>query len=72
MELNPGPESDAGTAQAADTDMPRCPNCGWQDVRRSISKGPLDFALTAFSLMPFRCRTCGHRFYRFFRRLGTR
>jgi hypothetical protein len=67
--LNLGRE--AGAVRAAETDMPRCPKCGWQDVRRSISKRPLDFAFTAFSLSPFRCRTCGHRFYRFFRRLGN-
>lgn len=65
-------ESDAGTARTAEIDVPRCPQCGWHDVRHSISKRPLDFAFTAFSLAPFRCRTCGHRFFRFFKRSGNR
>lgn len=48
--------------------FPRCPNCGWQDVRPSHSKGALDLALAVFSIAPFRCRSCSHRFYRFHRR----
>lgn len=48
--------------------VPRCPQCGWSDVRLSKSKGALDAAmLGALSLAPFRCRTCGRRFYRFHR-----
>jgi DNA-directed RNA polymerase subunit RPC12/RpoP len=69
--LNLQHESDAGPTRA-ETDMPRCPQCGWHDVRRSVSKRPLDFAFTAFSMAPFRCRTCGHRFFRFFRRSDNR
>ncbi len=52
--------------------MPRCPRCGWQDVRLSMSRRPLDIALAAFALSPFRCRSCHHRFYRFFKRFGDR
>jgi hypothetical protein len=48
-------------------DMPRCPNCGWQTIRRSQKRTPLDFALSAFSLAPFRCRSCNSRFYRFYK-----
>ncbi len=50
---------------APDPEMLRCPNCGWQTVRRSQRRGLLDFALSAFSFSPFRCRSCNHRFYRF-------
>jgi tRNA(Ile2) C34 agmatinyltransferase TiaS len=70
--LNLGREGVAAVARVAETEMPRCPRCGWHDVRRSISKGAFDFIFTTFSLSPFRCRTCAHRFYRLFRRSGTR
>jgi DNA-directed RNA polymerase subunit RPC12/RpoP len=46
--------------------LPRCPNCGWQNVRLSKSNG-FDHVISAFHLKPFRCRSCGHRFYRFYR-----
>jgi hypothetical protein len=45
--------------------MPRCPHCGWQDVRPSYHKNALDSALGLFSVSPFRCRSCSHRFYRY-------
>jgi hypothetical protein len=48
--------------------MPRCPNCGWQDVRISHLKGAFDSLLRKFSCLPFRCRSCGARFRRFHRR----
>lgn len=50
--------------------LPRCPNCGWQDVRPSHSGGVLAQALALFSVAPFRCRSCSHRFYRFHRKTG--
>ena len=54
---------------AATLPGPRCPKCGWSDVRMSRSKGALDAALLgALSMAPFRCRTCSHRFYHFHRR----
>ena len=43
---------------------PRCPECGWMDVRRSMPKGPLDFLVRMVGLVPYRCRSCGQRFYR--------
>jgi hypothetical protein len=46
--------------------LPRCPGCGWQDVRRSRPK-LLDAFLAMFAITPFRCRTCARRFYRLYR-----
>jgi DNA-directed RNA polymerase subunit RPC12/RpoP len=43
---------------------PRCPNCGWTDVRRSMSHGFLDQLIRMIGLVPYRCRSCGERFYR--------
>lgn len=61
-----------GTAAAARevtyTDMPRCPNCGWQNVRLSHIRGIFDTVLGVFSVFPFRCRSCGARFHRVRRR----
>jgi hypothetical protein len=49
--------------------MPRCPNCGWQNVRMSITKGPLDMILGVVSIQRFKCRSCG-RYFRRWRRLS--
>ncbi|PWU12643.1 MAG: hypothetical protein C5B51_00245 [Terriglobia bacterium] len=65
-------ESAAGTARSISAEMPRCPNCGWQDVRFSMMRSALDVALSKFSLAPFRCRSCNNRFYRFFKRARNR
>lgn len=76
MEVDPRPNSEAemeprGTGASADAArraeavVPRCPNCGWQDVRASRSRSALGVALALFSIAPFRCRSCSHRFYRF-------
>jgi DNA-directed RNA polymerase subunit RPC12/RpoP len=43
---------------------PRCPACGWMDVRRSMPKGFLDGLVRIVGLVPYRCRSCAHRFYR--------
>lgn len=43
---------------------PRCPACGWMDVRRSMPKGFLDGLVRILGLVPYRCRSCGQRFYR--------
>jgi hypothetical protein len=43
----------------------RCPNCGRRDVRRSYARGSIDLFMRMFSRNPFRCRSCGKRFYRF-------
>ena len=42
----------------------RCPNCGWTDVRRSMLHGWLDYLVRLVGLVPYRCRSCGMRFYR--------
>jgi transposase-like protein len=42
--------------------MPRCPNCGWKNVRISHNKGLLDTILAAMSIQRFKCRTCGRYF----------
>jgi len=44
--------------------VPRCPECGWMDVRRSMPNGFLDGLVRIVGLVPYRCRTCGRRFYR--------
>jgi CheY-like chemotaxis protein len=45
----------------------RCRACGSADVRRSESRSLLDIILICFFLVPFRCRYCRRRFYRFWR-----
>jgi predicted RNA-binding Zn-ribbon protein involved in translation (DUF1610 family) len=48
---------------AAETAVPRCPNCGWRNVRIAHTKGWLDVFLSAtFSLRRFKCRSCGRYF----------
>ncbi len=42
----------------------RCPVCGWTDVRRSMPHGLLDHLVRIVGLVPYRCRSCGLRFYR--------
>src|SRR5690348_11478298 len=41
-----------------------CPKCGWRDVRRSMPQGVIDAVVRVLGLVPYRCRTCGARFYR--------
>jgi DNA-directed RNA polymerase subunit RPC12/RpoP len=54
-----------GAATESQSDKgPRCPECGWMDVRRSMPKGLLDGVVKVVGLVPYRCRSCGHRFYR--------
>jgi hypothetical protein len=61
--MRPAPDN---SGESTDPDvMPRCPRCGWQDVRPSNTRGAFDAALSAIALAPFRCRSCGNRFYRF-------
>jgi predicted RNA-binding Zn-ribbon protein involved in translation (DUF1610 family) len=48
-----------------------CPYCGEpNDIRRARRHG-LDWLLAVFFLVPYRCRDCRERFYRF-RFLGSR
>jgi hypothetical protein len=42
-----------------------CPNCTSVDVRRANRKGMFETFLRLFSIAPFRCRACRHKFYRF-------
>jgi len=65
------PQGAAESQESAPQAMPRCPQCGWQDVRLSRPRTALDAALSMFSVAPFRCRTCGARFYRYHRRRET-
>jgi transposase-like protein len=44
--------------------MPRCPSCGWQNVRISLTKNLLDVILGSFSIRRFKCRSCGRYFRR--------
>jgi len=54
-----------GAASASETEKgPRCPMCGWMDVRRSMPRGFLDRFVRIVGLVPYRCRSCGQRFYR--------
>ena len=71
MELDPSPgprRQERDDSQEQHAAMPRCPNCGWQDVRISRSKGAIDSVLGALGVLPFRCRSCSHRFYRAYRK----
>ena len=40
-----------------------CPHCGGDDVRRSTSRGPREWALSRLSILPYRCVRCQRRFY---------
>ena len=41
-----------------------CPRCRWKCSRRSKRRGSLDLLLALLQLHPFRCRSCGRRYYR--------
>ncbi|MFB3827652.1 MAG: hypothetical protein ACE15B_12845 [Bryobacteraceae bacterium] len=43
---------------------PRCLSCGIRDVRLSEPRGVRDALYGLFSCVPYRCRSCGARFYR--------
>jgi hypothetical protein len=47
---------------------PRCPNCKIHDIRPSFQKGFQDTLFRVFSCMPYRCRACEKRFYRYVER----
>jgi transposase-like protein len=56
-------QSPAGQAEElAARPKPRCPNCGWKNVRISHNKSLLDTILAAMSIQRFKCRTCGRYF----------
>ncbi len=50
------------------SEMGRCPKCGWQTLRLSHLRSVVDAALGMVSIFPFRCRSCGARFHRFYRK----
>jgi hypothetical protein len=41
-----------------------CRKCRWKCSQPSRRKSRLDLFLALFRLHPFRCRSCGHRYYR--------
>jgi ribosomal protein L33 len=44
--------------------VPICPKCRSNQYVRRSRRGISDVALSLFFLYPFRCESCGHRFYR--------
>jgi GMP synthase (glutamine-hydrolysing) len=56
------PEQTGQTREAGP--FPRCPSCGWQDVRVSRTRNALDAVLALVSVQRFKCRTCGSYFRR--------
>jgi hypothetical protein len=47
--------------------LPRCPKCGWQNVRLAHTKNVLDAVLSPISIHRFKCRSCGRYFRRRYR-----
>jgi transposase-like protein len=47
--------------------LPRCPNCGWHDVRVSYTRNALDVVLGMISVQRFKCRSCSTYFRRWYR-----
>lgn len=60
---------DPETVEHVARPMPRCPRCGWQNVRISLTRNPLDVILGVVSIQRFKCRSCGNYFRRW-RRLS--
>jgi len=58
----------AGRISPRTVDTVRCPNCGWRDIRFAHLRSALDHILLKLSVSAFRCRSCGHRFYRYHRK----
>jgi hypothetical protein len=54
----------AETAEAIAAGMPACPNCGGRNVRTSKPIRVEDTVRAWFKYIPYRCRTCQHRFYK--------
>jgi hypothetical protein len=42
-----------------------CTRCQWNCARPARRRNGIDFLLAFFLLLPFRCRSCHRRFYRF-------
>jgi transposase-like protein len=65
---DPKPDTPVSTAVPAQVrPFPRCPNCGWQDVRFSYTRNALDALLGMISVQRFKCRSCGSYFRRRYR-----
>ena len=54
----------AELAHAIAAGMPTCPICHGRNVRPSKSIGLRDNLLAIANYVPYRCRTCQHRFYK--------
>ncbi len=46
------------------TSEPICPKCQTDLVKRSRRASLIDYLMSSFSVYPFRCQLCSHRFYR--------
>jgi RNase P subunit RPR2 len=42
-----------------------CPRCGWPHTRPSTRRKRLEQVLKTILILPYRCQTCGKRFWRF-------
>lgn len=51
-------------AWPAGDDAVVCRKCHWKCLQPSRRKSRLDLFLACFLLHPFRCRSCGRRYYR--------
>jgi hypothetical protein len=40
-----------------------CPNCGESKTRRSHRQGVVEWIISVFLIRPYRCMTCGRRFF---------
>jgi hypothetical protein len=40
-----------------------CPSCGNGKTRRSHRRGAAEWIISVFRILPYRCITCGHRFF---------
>lgn len=45
----------------------RCPRCGGKDIRPSWQSGVFDGIMKLFRRLPYRCRSCRRRFFRYTR-----
>ena len=50
-------------ARSSPLEMPQCPRCGDDFVRRLHQSGIIEAALSRLGLFPFRCQLCALRFW---------
>lgn len=60
------PEMDDNEAEEP-RPFPRCPHCGWSNVRFSYTRNAIDVVLGVLSVKRFKCRACGRYFRRWYR-----